>query len=85
MPDDIPAWARADPLIVYLMAYGLTLDEAFEKAERAAAVADLQGLPPPLVQVVYGEHELRLAIRAWNPALGPPPIRGYGGDDKPQR
>ncbi len=76
MPADLPAWARADPLLVYLVAAGLTLDEAMAKAERAALVVDATDLPPAGVQVVYGDYEWRLAVRAWDPATGPPPIRG---------
>lgn len=77
-PSDTPAWARADPLMAYLMSAGLSLEEAYEKAERAALIDEAPDLPPPRSQMVSGDrHFLAAAMRAWNPADGPPPVGQY--------
>ena len=70
-----PAWALANETIRYLMGAGLTLEEAFEKAERQALQWDAPDLPPVKgPRMCSDAHALRLACLAWDPASGPPPI-----------
>jgi hypothetical protein len=79
MPD-APTWALANETIRYLMGAGLTLEEAFGKAERQAIALEAPDLPmPPRAPVLCGDRErLRAECLGWDPGLGPYPILSGG-------
>lgn len=75
---DLPNWAKADPLLMLLIGAGLTLDQAFDRIERAAIIADQWDVPQGRVRVIYDPHDYRQALAAWDPEREPTmPIRGH--------
>lgn len=74
---DLPRWAASDPMLALLVGAGLSLEQAYEKAERWAIVSAEWDAKPQAPAMVYGADEYRAALRAWDPSRGHMPIQGY--------